>query len=189
MSTVKDIHVKTNKYDFYTSEAANYRTLTNKIQTSIGSTKKMYAIKRMRFLNTLKSKTEHCIKYINYYSSLNKKTIIFTDNKEQAHLVSDYVYHSNTDDKFLNLFQEDKINHLVLVNKGSVGVTYNNLDNCIISAINSSNDFIQQRIFRTILFKENKIANIHILISKDTIQEEWIEKSLSNLHNKNITYV
>lgn len=190
LRTTNDLEVKykdksTNtQRSFKTSEQKSYDNISNRITQATGKRKMMLAIERMRFLNTLDSK----IAFIKKHIALNsdKRILIFVNTQEMAEQCSRYYFHGNSTDKWYNEFQKGNINHLVLVEKGATGHTYQNLDGCLLTTINSSN-LLQQKIFRTILFRENYTANIDILISKNTIQKEWITKALENLDQKNIT--
>lgn len=181
--TYKDKVTKEEK-SFYTSDKMTYDNLSKTITNTSGKQKEFAAINRLRFINTLEQKVRFAKDYLN--KNKNKRVLIFAHDRKTAEQISEYVYHGKTDRKYFDLFQEEKINHLVLVNKGSIGETYNNLDGCLLISVNSSNDFVQQRIFRTILFRENYTADINILISKDTIQENWIDLALYHLDQKKI---
>jgi superfamily II DNA or RNA helicase len=180
------INYKDNKgvsKSFRSSEQKSYNNLSERIKMAVGKRKMMLAIERMRFLNTLETKIEYIKKYI--ANNIDKRILIFVATQEMAEQCSKYFFHGNSTDKWYNEFQKGKINHLVLVEKGATGHTYKNLDGCLLTTINSSN-LLQQKIFRTILFREDYTANIDILISQDTVQKEWISKALENLDQTNI---
>lgn len=177
---------KNNKeLSFTTSEIKRYSYLSEAIDITVSvSRKMMLALERMRFLNTLDSKIYFIKRYLKENSS--KRLLIFVATREMAEKISEYVYHGTTTTKYYDMFAKKQINHLILVEKGGVGHTYEDLDGCLLTSINSSNTIIQQKIFRTILFREDYVANIDILVSKDTIQEKWLEKSLYDLNKVNI---
>jgi superfamily II DNA or RNA helicase len=163
---------------FYTSEKDSYNRISKKIEEELsGTKKKMLSLNRMRLLNTLPSTIDFIKAYIKENS--DKRILIFVATQEMAEKCSEFCYHGNKNDYYFKLFQEEKINHLVLVEKATIGVTYNKLDGCLLTNINSSNTFVQQKIFRTVLFRPNYTANIDILINKSTMQETWLNKSLN----------
>lgn len=189
LSNIDNVLIKYKKnnkeFSFYTSEKKRYYYLSEKIDITMGASRKMMlALERMRFLNTLDSKIYFIKRYLKENNS--KRLLIFVATREMAEKISEYVYHGTTTSKYYDMFAKKQINHLILVEKGGVGHTYLDLDGCLLATINSSNTIIQQKIFRTILFRDNYIANIDILVSKDTIQEKWLEKSLYDLNNLNI---
>lgn len=168
---------------FYTSESDSYDYISYKLDLASGLNKKMLGLRRMRILNEFNSKINFIKNYIAKNS--NKRLLIFVSNQKMAEECSKYIYHSKTDSTWYDKFQNKEINHLVLVEKGATGHTYKDLDGCLLTAINSENT-IQQKIFRTILFRPNYVANIDVLISKDTIQKPWILNAFKNLDPKNI---
>jgi superfamily II DNA or RNA helicase len=136
------------------------------------------------FLNKCDSKIRVAKKLLKKYD--NKRYLIFAHNDEISKKISKFRFSSKTDNTYFDKFQNEEISHLCLLNKGSTGITYKNLDGCICTTINSSNVSMIQRIGRTLLFDEHKVANIIFLISKDTIQEKWLDKALADLDQSKI---
>lgn len=164
---------------FLTSEFHNYNSLIKRIDLSFDSRKRMLMFNMLRFINTLPSTISFIKNYI--YANKSKRFLIFVASQQMAEQCSEYCYYGGKSDKYFKLFQEGKINHLVLVEKATVGVTYENLDQVLLTNINSSEASVQQKIFRAILFRPNYTAKIDILINKHTIQEKWIENSIRNI--------
>ena len=179
LSSLKTIHIVTKNHNFYTSEIASHDFLVKKTTTTTGKQKMMSIFNMMRFLNTLPSTIIFIKNYINLNKS--KRFIIFVATKAMAEQCSEYCYYGGKDDKYFKLFQEKKINHLILVEKATIGVTYENLDGCLLTTINSSNTNVLQKIFRTVLFRHNYTAQIDILVNKNTIQQKWIDKALEEI--------
>lgn len=184
LSNEKNIKVSHGSGYFYTSELASYVNLSRKISEEDIATK--LSIYRAKFLNTLDSKVQYAKEYMKIMQSQNKRFLIFCEDSTISKKISQYTYNSKTSDDNLNKFNNGEIDHLVLVNKGSSSITYNNLDACLLLSVNSSSHFVLQRIFRTVLFKKDKIADINIVISKDTIQETWLESVLSDIEDDKI---
>lgn len=164
---------------FYASEESTYNNLSNRIELSSGKRQMMLRLERMRFLNTLNSTIEYIKTYIQKNKS--KRFLIFVATQDMAEKCSEYCYYGGKTDNYFKLFQEGKINHIVLVEKATVGVTYENLDQVLLTNINSSNASVQQKIFRAILFRPNYEAQIDILINNNTEQEKWIQDSISDI--------
>ena len=168
------------KKSFYTSEVKNYTSLSLRIDSETNSNRKMLlALTRLRFLNTLKSKVRFIKNYLEQYK--DQRVLVFVNTREMAEQISKYFYHGTSDDGYFNDFKKGKINHLVLVNKGGAGENYENLDRCLLADINSSNDMVQQKLLRGILYRENYTAELDVLLSKNTIQKVWIETALKDL--------
>ena len=64
-----------------------------------------------------------------------------------------------------------------------------NLDAVIIEAFNSKPLNLIQRIGRVVRIRDNHKANIYILVSKETQQEEWLNNALSSLDSSNIEII
>lgn len=179
LNKANDIYVNTRNHKFYTSEQKSYDYIIRKIVNENNAYKRsLLTFNMMRLLNTLPSTIEHVKSYIKH--SKNQRILIFVATQEMAEKCSEYCYYGGKNDKYYKLFHEGKINHLVLVEKATIGVTYEDLDGCLLTTINSSNSSVLQKIFRTILFRPNYTADIQILINKNTKQVEWIKKALEN---------
>jgi hypothetical protein len=196
LNSVTNIIVEyTDKFDkqrktFYTSELKKYTYTTNKIaKNKIHGNHKanhMLYLGLARELSSLSSKIEYCKKFIK--DNPDKRYLIFAPTRKISEEISSYCYNGETTDEYYNKFNKKEVNHLVLVNKGGTGETYNEVDGCILIDVNSSNTIIQQKIMRTVVFRENYIADIQILISKNTIQEEWIMRSLYDIDKNKIIF-
>lgn len=180
LNHINNIEVNTKNYHFYTSEVKSYSYISNKIDNEFSSKRKaLLTFNMMRLLNTLPSTIDYIKKYIQ--DNKDKRFIVFVATQQMAEQCSSYCYHGNKDDKYYNMFKNEEINHLVLVEKAATGITYENLDGCLLTTINSSNASVLQKIFRTILFRPDYVADIKILINKNTRQRVWIEKALKDL--------
>jgi len=174
-----NILVDIKDHKFYTSEQKSYGYLISKISKEFNIKRKtMLTFNMMRLLNTLPSTIDYIKNYIK--NSKDKRVLIFVATQDMAEKCSEYCYYGGKDDIYYKMFHEGKINHLVLVEKATIGITYENLDGCLLTTINSSNSSVLQKIFRTVLFRPNYTADIQILINKNTKQVEWITKALAN---------
>lgn len=175
---------------FMQTEEAKYSYLTRLINAKMYSgavVPKFYFLNRMRFLYGLKSKNEFAKKLV---SKLPGRTLVFTGGIPQAELISEYVYHSKTDDISLNKFLEEKIDILALVNSGGIGSTYRNVDNFVIVQVNSDQKGdATQKITRSLVLQEGYIANIYILVVIDTVDEGWKNKVLEGFNPDKIKHV
>ena len=183
---VKYTNIKGKKITFMTSELSSYNSISNKISNCFDARKKKnLAILRMRSLNNFDSK----ISIAKDLLLKKNRYLVFSQDTKNSLKISPYCYNSKTTDKYKKLFDEEKIPHLVLLNKASTGTTYKNVNGCILLSVNSSNVILEQKIGRTLLFNtEEHVADIIILISKDTIQEKWLEKSIINYDKTKIKY-
>ena len=172
------------------TEEAQYGYLTRMINSKLFSGQvvpKFFYLNRMRFLYNLKSKHEFAKKFI---KKLEGRTLVFTGSIAQAEDMSQYTYHSKTDDKWLEAFKNGEIDELALVNAGGVGHTFRNVDNLVITQVNSDGKGdATQKIARSLVLQEGYKANIYILCVINTVDESWKNEVLKNFKRENIEHV
>jgi superfamily II DNA or RNA helicase len=189
---------KNNKYlkagskekPFMQTEDAMYSYLTKIINAKMFSGQpvpQFFYLNRMRFIYNLKSKNDFAKRFV---SKLAGRTLVFTGGIEQAENICKHTYHSKTDDKDLQDFQNGKIDKLACVNAGGVGFTYRNVDNFVIVQVNSNNKGDStQKIARSLVLQEGYVANIYIICVIDTVDEKWVTKVLENFDKSRVQYV
>ena len=175
---------------FMQTEKARYEYLTRLINIKLFSGQpvpKFFYLNRMRFLYNLKSKHEFAKKLI---SKLEGRTLIFTGSIAQAESLCKNTYHSKTDDILLKKFLEGKIDKLACVNAGGVGYTYRNVDNFVITQINSNGKGDStQKIARSLVLQEGYEATIYIIVVRNTVDEDWLRKVLDDFNTSNVEYI
>lgn len=176
------------KIQFYQTEKQKYEYLTKCIEENSYSLNrknpKLLRLNRMRFLHNLQSKQDKIKKLL---SVLKGRTLVFSANIAIAEKLSKYTYHSKTNDKYLNMFLEGKINILSCVNMGGTGFTYKDVDNFVIGQANS--DILgatTQKIGRSLVLQDNYIANIFIVYTEGTADEDWVKSTLSNFNSAKV---
>lgn len=161
--------------------------LSNRVSNASGLYKKLAAISRMRFINSNDSLREAIIKWIR--ENPNERFIVFVENGAFGKKLNLPMFNSKSkDDSVLVNFQEEKINRLCLIKKGSAGVTYPKLDNILITAINSNGETLEQMIGRSLL-KDTEHSNIHIFTTNNKFQLNWLENALSNISESRVIWV
>lgn len=171
---------------FYQSEKANYDYLTKVIQKldEEGKPSLYTRIKRRNLISKSKSKLDSVKKVL---KTLQGRTIIFSIDTETSKLFSKNLYNSKTDSSALEAFKKEEINILSLVNKGGVGHTYKNVQNFIITQVDTDKKGnTTQKIARSLLKQKDYIANIYIFYIKDTVDEEWLNKALKDFNPQNV---
>lgn len=175
---------------FFTTEEKQYTYLTSIIAKKLDNEEvvpKFFYLNRMRFLYNLKSKNNIAKELL---KRLGGRTIIFSGSIEKAEEISEYTFHSKRDDKYLELFKQGKINELSLVNSGGVGHTFYNVDNLIIVQVNSNKKGDgTQKIARSLVLQDGYVANIYILVVKNTVDETWKDKVLEDFDLEKVEYV
>ncbi len=138
-------------------------------------------------VNAFKSKVEYAKKIIE--NNPDKRILIFSVDNAHAKLISDNIYSSKTNTIHFTLFREKKINHLVLVNKGSVGTNYDDIDIVIHLAPNKSNTSVIQKLARSLKKKNiNSVVKMYIPYSSNR-QLDWIKKAIENMDQNKIKYL
>jgi len=169
------------------TEKKECNRLSNRILQSYGEEKKWAALNRMRFINSSNS----MINYVNNWIRNNKEKrfILFSSDENTGMKYSLPMFNSKSkDDEILKQFQNEEINQLCLIKKGSAGVTYKNLDTILITAINSNGENLFQQIGRSLL-TDTETSNIHIFVSSEEFQLKWLTKSLVGINKDKIKFV
>lgn len=178
------------KITFYQTEKQKYdyltKCLTENQYLPLNKRKdpKILALSRMRFIHNLKSKQD---KIKSFLKTLKGRTIIFSANIDLANSLSPYTYHSKTDDSNLKKFLGGEIDTLSCVNMGGTGFTFINVDNFVICQANS--DVLgatTQKIGRSLVLQKDYIANIYMFYVENTVDEDWVNSSLSNFDRDSI---
>ena len=169
---------------FTTSELKQYEFLTRRLDK--GKTK-FGLLQRMHIIGNSPSKMG-AAKYI--INSLEGKKLIFAVSRKQAEELSDYVYHGNSDDKDLKRFIDGEINKIAMVNKGGTGYTYSQIDNLIMTQVDSDNNGLtSQKIARTLLEQGDYKACIWIICLEDTQDVVWLNSTLQNFDRTKVEYI
>jgi len=186
----KYIKAGNKKKPFLTTEDKHYSYLTRIINAKLFSGQivpQFFYLNRMRFIYNLKSKNDFAKKFI---GKLKGRTLVFTGGISQAESISQYTYHSKTDDTDLNKFITGKINLLACVNAGGVGFTFRGVDNFVIVQVNSDKKGdATQKIARSLVLQDGYVANIYILCTVDTVDEKWKDKVLEGFNKDSIEHV
>ena len=189
LSKEKNIYVKTDKFNFYTSEQNSYNSLYKKYENLIfkgGFSKELSYLKL--FFKNLKSK-EIILK-----SLLSKdKTLIYAGSIEQADRLKEDLkcgaYHSkqtkDINKIMYNNFFNDTINILINVNGIKESANIKNLKIGIIMSVDAASHGFEQILGRFgRLIPEKEIGKVYVIIAKNTIEEQWFEKATINLKFK-----
>lgn len=174
---------------FMTSELEHYRYWTNRIDmTESMKQKQIFRIMRMKAMMEYKSK-EHYAKDL--LAMIDEKCIIFCNTTEQADRLCKNSYHSKNVDSEVNLedFKYGNINQLSCVLQLSEGINIPNLKQGIIMHAYSNERKSQQRIGRLLRLNPDEKSVIHILMYKDTVDEQWVQEALKDLDQNKIFYM
>lgn len=185
---------------FMNTESSQYIYLTKQLQKAMYSKNeflKFSAIqKRTSFLYNLPSKTRLAKACMDKMTSGTKRTLVLAGSIEQANLLcGDYVYHSESSQKYLDEFQDEKINILGAVKALDEGRNLKNLEQLLVVQVQSGERRLVQRIGRAVRVDYNnmdKKALIVILVSiagndGKCADEEWYKSAIRGFDTKRIT--
>jgi len=176
---------KTKKWN--STEKKECNRLGNRILKSVGQQKMFAALERMRFINSTNSLFNVVNNWIK--ANPNERFILFSSSEKTGEKYNVPMFNSKSkDDSVLKAFQDGNINRLCLIKKASAGVTFPNLSNILITAINSNGENLEQMIGRSLL-DDTEHSNIHIFVSNETFQQNWLKKSLESISKNKIKYL
>lgn len=169
------------------TEKKECNRLGNRILKLSGQQKMFASLERMRFINSCNSLIEKVNKWIS--QNKNERFILFSSDEKTGLRYNLPMFNSKSkDDSVLKDFQSGKINQLCLLKKASAGVTFPNLQNILITAINSNGENLEQMIGRSLL-DDTDHSHIHIFVSTEDFQNKWLTKSLELINKNKIKYV
>lgn len=197
----EEINLEINSYKNYHTESPENKTklirLYGESKTLTTELQPYYALKAKLLLqlnitlNNFQCTYEYAKKVL--YKYPNERILVFSNTHENSQRLFNsekYIYNSKTDKTWLNKFNEKQSSRLILLQTGSTGYTYHDVDKTILLNINSSVSSMQ-KLFRGVLKSTNrgdKPVELIIPIVKDTIQKQWVEEALMNFKNS-ITYI
>ena len=176
---------KTKKWN--STEKKECNRLGNRILKTNGQQKMFAALERMRFINS----TNSLFNAVNNWIKTNpdERFILFSSSEKTGEKYKLPMFNSKSkDDSILKDFQQGWIDQLCLIKKASAGVTFPNLSNILITAINSNGENLEQMIGRSLL-DDTEHSNIHIFVSTETFQQNWLKKSLESINKNKIKYL
>lgn len=193
-----DKYIKAGSKDkpFMQTERKQYQYMANSIRRMMFSSNpsvkkqlKFALLRRMRFIYELRSKTEVAKYLLEHVIPKDERTIIFAGGIPQAEELCEYNFHSkkkNSDD--FDAFKAEKLNRLSCVNALNEGHNIPNIDNGLVTQLNSKELNLVQRVGRVVRFRENHEATIYIICAIDTQDEKWVNKALQGFDPSKITY-
>lgn len=187
---VSDYRIYIHQIKMSEDEILSYNKLTQNVNwcKEFGTKKQLMfsSLKRARFLYNVKSKNEEIKRFIKELD----RYLLFGHLISVVDSIVPYSHHSKSKINYVEQFKTGEINSLGVSKLLNEGITIPNLDTAIMVGMNSSEVSSIQRILRTMNNDtDDKLANIHIFISKDTKECEWTNKALQSFNqNKIIKY-
>ncbi len=141
----------------------------------------------IRTIQNSKTKFE----YFKKLASTINRGLLFVETIEQCDSLPYPSVHSKNKESDFNLeqFKEGKIPILSSIGKLKAGITFKNLNTCIILHCYSSNNKAIQKIGRALNYVEGEKATIHIICLNNTIDVSWCKKGLTDLDQSKIKFL
>ena len=187
-SVCKNVKSGTKAKPFFQTEFNSYLYLSTKI---FNSPNKYLILKRMRLIYDSVSKTDAAKWLLDNYIPKDERTLIFAGTIRQAQVLCENSYHSKSakTDLSYNRFMAEEINRLSSVRSLNEGQNIPNLNNALIVQLNSNDLDMIQRIGRVVRYREDHLANIIIVVMKETVDEKWLASALSRFDREKIEYL
>lgn len=151
--------------------------------------KELFIRMRMHLIYGLESKATAAHFLLNKIIPEEQRTLIFAGNKKQAESMCEHFFHSSSSSENYNRFKRGEINRLASVRALNEGDNIDNLDNALIIQINSKELDLVQRVGRIVRYREDHLANIYILVARNTMDEVWLMKAMSSFEKERIEYI
>ena len=163
----------------------NYVIESNKRK---GANNKFFYIQRNNLVKNSISKNKAIL---NLLKTLDGRVLVFVGSIKAAEKLKIPVFHSKTKDiQEFEDFKSGKTKQLAVIGIGGSGVTYLQLSHLIIANITWNEEDISQKIFRCMLLDyDNKVADIHILISSEETDLKKCKQALSMLDQNKIIWL
>lgn len=180
-STKKDLPLKSGRY---WSESDKINFFENKYAQSYNFKDMLMLIQAIQY-----SKTKY-----EYFKKLAKtldRALLFLETTKQCDDLPYPSYHSKNSESEENLaaFQAGEVDFLSSVGQLKAGVTFPNVDKCIILHCYSSNNKTHQRLARTLNYIPDAKATIHILCLESTRDVDWVKKGLEEFDQTKIKWI
>lgn len=173
------------------SEYDQYHNLSRKIEWAIenGGGNIEHLIRARMFL-IKNSPTKKALAAKLFNNPPKARTLMFCSSIDQANDLSQYKYHSKTDNKDLIRFQDGEIDKIAMVNAGGIGFSYRAVDELImVQCDRDKTGLSSQKICRVLLQQPKYKAMIHVVVLQGTKDEDWARSTLSKFDSSKIEIV
>ena len=190
-ATTKNIKGGKKKNPFMTTERGTYTYLDKKCRMAFATRNdmlsKIFISKRMHFVYNLPSKVEATKKLLKV---LKGRTIIFAGSIASSELIHNNTFNSKTDQSHIEAFKAEKEDVLVLVKSGGTGHTFRNVNNIIITQVDSNKSgLVSQKFGRGLLQNDDgSQVNIYMIYCEDTVDEKWALRAIEDRDNDKINF-
>lgn len=188
LSRLMTMDIKLKDKSFKTSEYENYRYWCNRVMGARNPKDDQFTrIGRMRAIMDYRSKEAYTQRLL---KDVEGKCIIFCNTMEQADRMCEHSYHTGNpnSEENLQMFKDGTIQRLSCVLQLNEGINIPDLGCAIILHAYGNERKTAQRLGRVLRLSPDKLATVHILMYRDTVDEQWVDKSLMDFDSDKISY-
>lgn len=189
---LNDYRVRIWKVGLSPSEWQEYLTLSKRIKDAMIHNNqfmvKRYGGDRMRFIYNLETKYKAAAWLKDQIKGAGKRLAIFCGSIEMCNRLSPYRKHSQTDDSDYERFCNMEIDEIASIKEIKEGANIQRLEACLVEQLNSKQHNLLQILGRAMRLEPHETAYMHVLVAKNTVDENWCEKSIKSLNKSKITY-
>lgn len=180
---------------WYTSERTNYEYWQQRFATEEEAAfeqvrepdLEQLRISRMSALKAYPTKMQYS-KYM--LSKISGKCLVFANTIDQAKYICEHSIHSRrtrkANERTLEQFSNGDFDHASAVGQISAGVNIRKLYQLIIMHSYSNERNLPQRLGRALRLEPHELATIHVLMYKDTVDEDWVSQALRRFNQDQI---
>lgn len=143
-------------------------------------------IDRIRYIGNSKSKTMAAAYIQKEFQKKNERFITVAASIDQTEKLSEYTFHSKTNDRWYKEFIANRIDHLVSVDMVREGENFDNLGRCLLIQAQRSPGKFDQLAGRTLRLPIGQVSKMIIIGARNTQDESVIAEALSNINPSRI---
>ena len=151
----------------------------------------MLIFKRMRLIQNLSSKLAAAVYVRDHMLAKGTRTLIFAGSIAHAQYICHNSFHSKSpkNDTSFDDFSAKRISMLSCVNSLNEGHNIPDVDNALVIQLNSNDLHLIQRIGRIVRYRDGHLAQIYVLVAKNTVDEDWAKKAMKEFDHSNISVI
>lgn len=189
---LNDYHINVWHIDIFPLEWSAYLRHCQSVTHAFSSNNKNYINSklgdRMRFIYNLDSKFRAAVYLRDQIRATGKRNIIFCGSVEMANRISPYRYHYASGEADYKRFLKKEISELASIKQIQEGANIPNLESALVVQINSKHLNIAQKLGRLLRLENGLVAKMHVLVADNTVDVNWVTKSLKGFDPKKITH-
>lgn len=150
---------------------------------------KKAAGERARFIYNCESKYKAAAWLRDQIRASGKRFIMHCGSIQMAERLTPYTIHSKSDsDKHFQAFCRGDIDECASVRMLKESANIDRLESSLVQQVNSKQLGLIQEVGRNMRLPPDQTAIIHILIAKNTVDKDWLTKSIRSFRKDKITY-